>query len=556
MRGGFVACAGASQLGPEHLVQHLRWRRGAPMCHASGGLRIAACVDLLEGPTLLTQAGTHLLVHGRDAGTSMAQLQLNGTRFAALQWDGQVLRATRDPFGLAPLFYRLVDGAAWLASEVGPLLALGNPGPDLEALSARAAFVPLDERTGWLGIHRVLPGSTLEIHLPSQQLASTRYWFPERLFASYQGSYDDALDEFRARFSTAIQRCYEPGSAVLLSGGVDSAAVAVTAGALDARRPHLLHVHFAQLPKTYEQHFADSVAHRVSAALHTVEGLQTPWDIGAELDMHGIPYNWLPYGMDEPALAHIAAAGIDVALDGHDGDGVLGAPGRAVWGNLALHGQWRQLRESVQRLGARRALRGLASDFLPTMLRPRRFRPLTYMQNIVRYFDDPLSTRMTEDDIYRWRWPPELWRARQLQPLLPRAVISFEQKEIEAASFGIDLRHPFADRELVEFLISLPCPIKSDPGRAKPVLIDALKSKLPEPILRRGKSDYMAAVGERVDAARCVEVIRASKVQLPHIKYALLFDDADSRPQDMPLFLLVNLARVHEFVRRAPCGAG
>ena len=551
MRGGFVACIGASQPVLEHAVQHLRWHHGAPMRLAANGLLIAANVDAVEGPTLVTRAGTQLVVHGSGGATSIAQLHLSATRFAAVQWDGHVLHATRDPFGLAPLFYRLVDGAAWLASEVGPLLALGNPGPDLEALSARAAFVPLDERTGWLGIHRVLPGSTLEIHLPSQHLASTRYWFPERLFATYGGSYDDALDEFRARFSTAVQRCYEPGSAVLLSGGVDSAAVAVTARALGAGLPHLLHVHFAKLPKTYEQHFAGAVAHRVGADLHTVAGHQTPWDIGAELDMHGIPYNWLPYGMDEPALAHIKAAGIRVALDGHDGDGVLGAPGRAVWGNLLLQGQWRRLRESLRRNGARRALRGLASDFLPTALRPRRHRPLTYMQNIVRYFDNPLSTQMAEDDIYRWRWPPALWRARQLQPLLPRAVISFEQKEIEAASFGIDLRHPFADRELVDFLISLPCPIKSDPGRAKPVLVDALHSELPETILRRGKSDYMAAVGERVDGARCIEIIRAAKVQLPHINYRVLFDDADSRPEDMPLFLLVNLARVHEFVRRA-----
>ena len=60
----------------------------------------------------------------------------------------------------------------------------------------------------------------------------------------------------------------------------------------------------------------------------------------------------------------------------------------------------------------------------------------------------------------------------------------------------------------------------------------------------------MAAVGERVNVARCVDIIRASKIRLPHIRYQILFDDADSRPQELPLFLLVNLARVHEFARR------
>lgn len=550
MRGGFVACAGTRQPVPEHIVQRLRWHQGEPLHHHANGLSIAACVDPAEGPTWSSQGDRQLLVHG-DAGlASMLQLQQHATRFAALEWDGRLLRAARDPFGLAPLFYRQFDGAVWLASEVGPLLALGPTGPDLEALSARAAFVPLDERTGWLGIHRVLPGNTLEVQTPGQTPRSARFWFPEQGFGRYQGSYQDALAEFRARFATAVQRCYAPGSAILLSGGVDSAAVAVTARAQGAELPHLLHVHFANLPKTYEHHFAAAVADRVGTRLHTVEGVQHPWDIDAELDMHGIPYNWLPYGMDEPALAHIAAAGIRVALDGHDGDGVLGPPGQAVWGNLALQAAWPRLWQALRRQGAMRALRGLASDFVPVALRPRRHRPQTYTQNILHYFQDPIRTRMAEDDIYRWRWPAERWRARQLQPLLPRAVVSFEQKEIEAASHGIDLRHPFADRDLVDFLISLPCAVKSDPGRAKPVLVDALREELPEPLLARGKSDYMAAVGVRVDAARCIDIIRASGIELPHINYQRLLDDAASRPADMPLFLLVNLARVHAFAAR------
>jgi len=158
---------------------------------------------------------------------------------------------------------------------------------------------------------------------------------------------------------------------------------------------------------------------------------------------------------------------------------------------------------------------------------------------------------MARDDIDLWRWPSTRWRMRQLQPLLSRAMVSFEQKEIEGARYNIDLRHPFADRELVELLISLPCAIKADPGRKKGLLLDALADDLPELVQERPKSDYMAAVRRRVDPARCIEEIRASKVRLPHLDYARFFDDGDSNPEDMPLFLLVNLVRAHEFARRA-----
>jgi len=129
--------------------------------------------------------------------------------------------------------------------------------------------------------------------------------------------------------------------------------------------------------------------------------------------------------------------------------------------------------------------------------------------------------------------------------------VALEQKELEAASHGIDLRHPFADRALVDFLISLPCAIKSDPGRAKPLLLDGLEGMIPALLHQRPKSDYQPVVRRRVDAAKCVEAIRASKVRLPGVDYRRLFDEVASAPEATPLFLLVNLARVHEFVRRA-----
>ena len=550
MRGGFVACLGGNSERIHHVVDRLRWHRGNAVRYHGNGLEVAAFVDAVEGPFFESHGARTTLTHGGPA-MPLAETQRDGARFAALEWNGELLRAARDTMGLAPLFFRVVEDSVWLSTEVAPLVSLATPAPDLDALSARAAFVPLDERTGWLGIYRVLPGSTLEIAIPSLRMRSSRYWFPEQLFATYRGSYKEALDEFRARFDTAVRRCFEPCSAVLLSGGLDSAAVAATACTSGRGLPHLLHVHYPTLPKTHEESYAAAVASSIGAPLHTLPGLLTPWDIGAELDMHGIPYNWLPYGMDEPALAHIAGAGIGVALDGHDGDGVLGPPGRGIWGNLILDGQFRQTWKSFRLYGARRAVRGVAGDFLPPALRPRRYNRPTYMHAVARYFCDPLSERIMSDDIYRWRLPRGLWRARQIQPLLPRAVISFEQKEIEAASHGIDLRHPFADRALVEFLISLPCAIKSDPGRAKPVLVDAMASVLPEVIHERRKSDYMTAVRARVDPATCVELVRASKVRLPQIDYARLFNDGDSNPENIPLFLLVNLARVHEFARRA-----
>jgi hypothetical protein len=551
MRGGFVACIGIGETpgAVERAAEMLRWHRGRPERFHGDRIELALYVDAADGPLVETAGGSTRLVHGA-ALAPLADLQRTAGRFAAIEWDGSSLRASRDPLGLAPLFYRVLPDAIWLATEITPLLKLGGTPADTEALSARAAFAPMDERTGWQGILRILPGCTFEFRPPDWRAHIVRYWHPERLLGSFRGSYPEALDEFRSRFTLAVKRCVAPRSAILLSGGLDSAAVAVTTRAQAGVTPHLVHVHFPGLPATHEQRYAAAVAAAVGAPLSMVSGQATPWDIGAELDLHGIPYDWRPYGMDEPALSHIAGQGIAVALDGHDGDGVLGPPGGGVWGELVLKGELRRLTEYFRRYGPRRALRGLAGDFLPPAMRPRRYRSDSDLERVARYFRDPLKSRIGRDDIYRWRWPSRRWRVRQLLPLLPRAVISFEQKEIEAARFGIDLQHPFADRHLVEFLVALPCALKSDPGRLKPVLLDAFGSDLPPELHTRVKSDYMAAVRHRVDPAHCLEVIRASKVRLPHVDYERLLADGDVDAARIPLFLLINLARVHEFARR------
>jgi asparagine synthase (glutamine-hydrolysing) len=553
MRGGFVACLGGDAKGLDRVAECLRWHRGKVARDQRDGLEIAAFVDGADGPVVETHAGRTLLVHGAGP-EPLAELQCRQGRFAAIEWDGRALRASRDPLGLAPLFYRVFRGGVFLATEARPLVALGSPAPDLEALTGRTSFVPMDDRTGWQSIARVLPGSILEIG-PDLRVSSAPYWDPARLMGRYRGDRADALAEFRERFRTAVARCYEPGSGILLSGGLDSAAVALVAGAVGHDRPHLAHVHFPDLPETHEQRYARAVAERIGASLHVVPGDVSPWDVEAELEgWGGIPYNWVPYGMEEPALAHLGARGVAVALDGHDGDGVLG-PSGSGWGDLILSGELGHVAALVRRHGARRFARGVAVDFLPPYTWLRRLagrgRRVTYMQAVARYFRRPVQRRMAEADIDRWTWPSRRWRVRQLQPLLPRATISFEQKEIEAARHGIDMRHPFADRELVDFLVSLPSVAKCDPGRPKALLVDGLSDLLPEPLHGRAKSDYMAVVRRRVDPAGCIEAIRESGVRLPDIEYGALFADARSGAERIPLFFLVNLTRVHAFVRQA-----
>jgi asparagine synthase (glutamine-hydrolysing) len=52
-------------------------------------------------------------------------------------------------------------------------------------------------------------------------------------------------------------------------------------------------------------------------------------------------------------------------------------------------------------------------------------------------------------------------------------------------SDGVSIRHPFLDRSLVEFCMSLPSTIRSDVHHPKPVMIRGLINTLPRAVARR-----------------------------------------------------------------------
>lgn len=554
MRGGFVARFGP---GDGHLLENavgaFRWHGGQPERHQGHGLDIAVLAHEEDGPWVETGPTCTRVAHGAEV-APLAQLEQADGRFAAIESDGTVVRASRDAFGLAALFYRRFAGALWLATEIGPLVSLGDTGPDLEELVARMALQRAPDRAGWRGIWRVLPGERL--HLTAEgRISSTAHWDPAALIGTYQGSRDDAMAEFKELLGASVARGQAPGCGLLVSGGLDSASVAALVQP-SAGPPRCVHVAFPTMNTTDERHYARDVAEKMGVPLEIVDGAVTPWDPDDDLAVSGgVPYDWLPYGIEEGALDRLAQEGVTVALDGHDGDGVVGSPG-GEWGELATRGEFRRLAQLGRAYGPRRLAAGLVNDIVPgarTLVPGRRPSP-TINQRTERYFTGPMRAALRAADHQRPGRPATRWRLKQLQPLLPGATVNMEQKELLAASRGIDMRHPFASRALAHLLVSLPCALKADPGRPKAFVRDALEGVIaPSVGERRSLNTYLDVVAHRAGSGRCIDLVRASGIRLPFIDYEQLFRDADEEPERLSVFFVVYLTRAHAFAAR---GAG
>lgn len=183
---------------------------------------------------------TEVLLEGyRQWGTEVVG-RLEGM-FAFALWDTveKTLFVARDPFGIKPFFYACTGQEFVFASEVKALYA--HPGitfaPDTNRVKERAALEFLTgQGTLFAGIHQIPPGAYAVLR-PDDVPACHVPWQPYYAVpGEHFGSIEAAVQTIRERFVASVeeQLMADVPLGVILSGGLDSAAVAaVQAGLSD-----------------------------------------------------------------------------------------------------------------------------------------------------------------------------------------------------------------------------------------------------------------------------------------------------------------------------------
>jgi hypothetical protein len=150
--------------------------------------------------------------------------------------------------------------------------------------------------------------------------------------------------------------------------------------------------------------------------------------------------------------------------------------------------------------------------------------------------------------------PRSRWRRAQTSPFRGPAI-GFEADEICAAWCGVEVRRPFADVDLWQFVLSLPAEVKFCGIRPKSILREAMRSRLPDAVIDREDKTYFDDYHlskPSYDVLR--RIVVGSDHRLPGIDYALL--GARIEGAEMAVTELQwarDLARVHAFLDR--CGA-
>ncbi|MGW7284399.1 asparagine synthase (glutamine-hydrolyzing) [Streptomyces sp. NPDC054847] len=476
------------------------------------------------GHVFRTRSDTEVVLRAHLQWGAEAPRRFNGI-FAYALWDTrrQELLLARDHLGVKPLYWHAHATGVLFGSEPKAVLAHPLFHAELDAEGIAELFaLPAAPTAGhgiFRGLHEVRPGHL--VTAGRSAIREVRYWRVE----SRPHSDDPATTRRTVRelLADSVERqlLSDVPLCTLLSGGVDSSAITALAAEAQERAGH-------GKVTTYSVDFPGS-SDRAPDAWRTT---------------HDAPYV-------RAAVEHIGTLHTSVVVPDDDllaaRDAVLRARDRPGWGEMdaSLHLLFREVRRrSTVALSGEAAdeLFGgypyfhdpaaLAADTFPwlhgkatpaALLRPEvraEVRPEEYtaeayrrsLAEVPRLDGEQGHDRRTREMFH-------LALTRWLPPLLDRV-------DRVSMSVGLEVRVPFCDHRLVEYVWNVPWALKAPDGRPKGLLRDAVRDLLPTQVTDRPKSGYPST-----PAVRYTEV-------LTERAHELLADP------DAPVFALVDRAAV------------
>ncbi|MFB5190524.1 asparagine synthase (glutamine-hydrolyzing) [Alicyclobacillus fastidiosus] len=410
--------------------------------------------------------------------------------FAFAIWDefNQRLFMARDRLGVKPLFYSRIGNGVVFGSELKAILAHPSIDPVVKAEGLAEIFAIGPARTPGLGIYEgveELRAGHVLIGTPDK-ISTHQYW----KLRSYEhsDSLEKTIKTVRELMVDIVERqlISDVPIATFLSGGLDSSVVsAIAARYFQQQGRDALHT-FAIEFKDMEKHFQANAfqksldgpwAQRISehiGSIHHRVIFDTP-DLAEHL-LHPLATRDLPGMADIDTSLFLfcqeVKKDVTVALSGEAADEVFGGY------------PWFHREESLKADTFPWSLRlhervNIMSDELKQLVQPQDYVQRRYAQALEEV--PRLAGESARDA--RIREIGYLSITRFMPTLLDR-------KDRMSMGSGLEVRVPFCDHRLVEYVFNIPWEMKTVGNETKGILRKAMEGYLPEDALYRKKSPY------------------------------------------------------------------
>jgi asparagine synthase (glutamine-hydrolysing) len=465
-----------------------------------------------HGVRFRSRSDTEVIVEGyRSAGERFLE-RLDGMfAFAILDRVDRRLVLMRDRAGKKPLFFARQSGSLRFASEIRALFASGVTAkvdttrlPILLALG----YVPAPA-TLYSGIEQLPPASVLTLEAGKEPVVR-RYWAPRFDGPRLQVTQEEARREVARLVDVAVRRRLEADVPLgaFLSGGVDSTIVVGLMARASTQPIRTFSIGFSGDPRYDETRFA-RIASRQFATAHT-EFIVEPSSvdlIDRLVEVHDGPFGDSS-AIPTSIVSMLTRAHVTVALTGDGGDELFCGYSRFL---AAEAGDYipATIRRGAARAaaligdsGSPRSWRRRAKRFVTTLARPLPERMLRWQSIFVDDVESLMqpSLRGQLGAPTATEWIGGIAEGcGHASPLASALCINFMsylpydllvKADRSAMLHSLELRSPFLDTALIEYVAALPDRMKRRGLTTKWILRKAFEDLIPPAIQRRGKMGF------------------------------------------------------------------
>lgn len=426
--------------------------------------------------------------------------------FAAWHARTRRLFLARDQLGQTALYYHCDRNVAAFSSSLSALLALGVTPVRLDELWLGQYLI------SWRAYHgattpssaarRLAPAHTLDV--TPDRVRTNCYWRLEDQPEVPRARRSDYVMALRDVFDEAVRsrlRCQGP-VCVMLSGGLDSSAVAATAAPMLGERGQRLTA-FTAVPVGAARDdrfmFGDELplVRSISQFADNIDVVPVP--AGATNPIAGIRWGLAVYGEPMHAASNmfwmldlyqqVRARGSSVVLNGALGNGSISWPGDPL--SQPLTGQLRTLGVQgwLRRRGRRAVPPVVWRQWLKRRMDPHWYRGSAIAPEFERRLD--LAERRVGDPAALIRTPRDL----RLSLLHPGRSILGSNMAALAGWFGLEGRDPTGDVRVLELTLSVPDAVFRAPGGGAPrwLVREAMRERLPDEVRLNRRKGLQAA---------------------------------------------------------------
>jgi asparagine synthase (glutamine-hydrolysing) len=497
--GGWTSPNGQCWLGSTRLaIIDLSPSGEQPMTDSATGNVIVANGEIYNHRALRAQLGPNVSWKGTSDTETLLQgyarwghevLDRLKGMFAFAIYDAarEELFLARDRLGIKPLYYTSDASGLRAASEGRMLVGPGMSGITAQSISGYLQWGACPERNLLYPGLRSLPAGHAMTITRQGQIKTWRFWPARKAFVS---STDTVLRQVRDLIDRAVDEhlLSDVPVASFLSGGIDSSIVTAVAAQKLEKKLQTFSVGF-DLAEFDETAIAQEIAERYRTDHHRIqlseeEVIHSVTEAVEKLDLPSVD------AINTYIVSRaVAAHGVKVALSGLGGDELFGGypsfrdvprlkliaglprPVRSILGNFARLGD--RLADLPARAGAGELARWRRRFFTDDMIRA------AGLPAAPAPFECPVEL---PDDYARVSWA-------ELTGYMRRMLLRDADQMSMAVS--LELRVPFLDHELVEYVLGLPEAAKKRYPGPKGLLVEACRDLLPPAVYRRPKAGFV-----------------------------------------------------------------